>query len=232
MLHIDEDKVAVRNIDTDIWFIHDYHHTQYAAYYFNLHSFDQMMQLPAGAYVPIDLEIDHDYIIVCLQNIRLLHDNTIADPIFTDIDAIFDSLPPLNAPIPDLLYNTNNDKLIICSDGGVRHNIGSYGIAVGTEDGILGTYGHKIEPTYGELTSYRTESIGMFQAFRYAKTIIDQRILHERWLQNEISLGFLWELYSKNKQSTGLCQADSPIKFYRILLSIYYFFLIIERLLK
>jgi ribonuclease HI len=93
----------------------------------------------------------------------------------------------------DSLLTQFHETIYICSDGGLKHNNGSYGIAVGNQDTIINSFGSNLEIIYNEYTSYRTEGAGMLQAMKFIYYIIQIRIQNNRW--NRANL----EFYCDNK---------------------------------
>jgi ribonuclease HI len=187
LLNHDEDRLAIKNTITNKWTKHKYHHVQYSNYYFNLQESEYVRTIDYKDYKPVDVEYQEDYILIRTRfmtkanplNINRIHKND-------ETKWIHNTIVGDDLELNNTIYNTQNNKLIIYSDGGLINNIGSYGVVVSNEDNIMIKMGGKVDTIYGELTSYRTEGIGILQAMKITNHMIKQRQLNDKWNQTEI----------------------------------------------
>jgi hypothetical protein len=157
-------------------------HTRYSKYFFDIREHAYVPTIPMHDYIPVDIEFEPQHITVRQRVIATSIPGAIpqSGQIY-DQEWIRQEIDKYDNETKQQLLYTFHEKIYICSDGGLKHNNGSYGVAIGNTDRIIGSFGNGLNIIYNDLSSYRTEGAGMLQAIKFIIYVIKERVQQQRW---------------------------------------------------
>jgi hypothetical protein len=172
LVHTDNENIAVWDYHSDQWKLHQHTETRWGNHHFDRINFVHCNTLDYQSYVPADYWMNDTSIIMNGRDMASIdiNDETNVTPIEINRDNTISlyfeqsnlgwSDPLIGAINTTGLQNhqfNNNDTIILCSDGGLKDNIGSYGMVFCVNGEIKAYLKGRVPPTYNKLTSQRCE---------------------------------------------------------------------------
>jgi ribonuclease HI len=176
MIHRNSTMLAMWNYTIQRWKLYTHHETQYGTIHFHRQNFQTTRSLHMADFIPVDY---------CTSDTTfIIHSRTIAKvdyPIKSPASIIphedleqFIKDQPVDWYSP-LLEHINfvgishhqfseDDEIIICSDGGLQNQVGSYGVVMSINGSIKITLQGRVPLAHTKLASHRCECFGALAA--------------------------------------------------------------------
>jgi hypothetical protein len=148
------------------WKVHAQTDNKWGNHYFNRHYYVHVQKVNHKEYVPVDYwTTDQCYIMNSRDtaNINIVNDGNEEDNFDRlDIRSYFETpkekwMKPFTQPVEltDMIEHqfTNEDKIILCCDGGLKDDVGSFGMIVSINEIIMAKSKGRVPSTHNKLTS-------------------------------------------------------------------------------
>jgi hypothetical protein len=224
MIHNNHSRLAKYCSITESWHHYSILDTRYSSLVFAKTSRDWVPELHFDQYIPVDVTEDSDHYYVyrrTLQRVQVpvsTNATVCMDTFSSYLQTNRDWMSPFFRQYRSYQYLSNglgdNDRVVFCSDGGVRQSIAGFGVVFSLNDSVVASTMMQISPGYNDSTSYRSEAMGMLGALAmYEK--LQEFTLKKCGATAKLSLDILSDNEALVKTINQLrCRSSNPKFFY------------------
>jgi hypothetical protein len=187
LLHHTKQHIAVKNTQTNKWKLHNLSRTNITKMEFTRREHEYLATIDLTQYIPVDIQKETTGYTMRTRrfNETLINTNNSQTGDEKWIQELLQCTTEDEQN--DIMKNTDK-QWYIGTDGGVRNNIGSYGLTIASATKVIIQGGFKVPEIFNKMISYRTEGIGILQSLKVLLFIRKTRESQQNWHQPNIIL--------------------------------------------